>query len=414
VQSKNLLILGAGRHQVPLIVAAEAAGFRTILADNKAGSPGRAYCSLSSMISATDLDACRALALKHDVCGILVAGTDQPVRVMAALSAELDLPCYITPDGAVRATNKLLQRRAMKEAGLRQPRFITLAANEDWEWDIYPAVVKPADSQGQRGVVKVHGPDEMRRTMEDSAVHSSKGELVVEEFVPGQEFTASAWVQEGQIVFIALSDRATYSAHSLGVCFQHLYPSIAAAGMEEEVERMLVEIAGCFGMSHGPLYVQLIASKDGPVLVEAAARIGGGHESTLFPRVSTFDPVQCLLGWLQGRDYTGDKSIRYGEHAITNFVFAHAGVVGSCCGMEGLTRNGIEEGGFYVEQGDCPTGMLDGQGRVGYFIARGSSRREVEASAERFYRQLSVTDASTGANLVFLPGEAEILRPKLA
>ena len=411
---KSLLILGAGRHQVPLIRAAEAAGYRTVIADNREGSPGRQYCSVTSMVSATDLEACRKLALEYSVCGVLVAGTDQPVRVMAQLSQDLGLPCYISPEGAERATNKLVQRQAMSEAGVRQPRFLTIRPGDTWEWDVFPCVVKPADSQGQRGVKKVDNGAELRKVVEESARFSTAGEVVLEEFVAGQEFTACGWMQGGQVAFMSLSDRATYSAHSLGVCFQHLYPSVAAAGMAREVKAMLGKIATCFGMSQGPLYVQMIASADGPVLVEAAARVGGGHESTLFPRISDFNPVQCLLGTLSGDSYTGASELRDGEYAITNFVFAHAGTVGSCHGMEGIPMVGIEEAGYYVAVGDQPTGMLDGQGRVGYFIARASSRAEVEAVAKAFYLGLSLLDSQTGQNLLFLPNESELLRPKAA
>lgn len=411
--SKNLLILGAGRHQVPLIKAAEASGYRTIIADNKPSSPGREFCSAASMVSATDLNACLALALEHKVCGVLVAGTDQPVRIMAELCARLNLPCYLKPEGALRATNKLVQRQAMQTYGVRQPAFVTVKPGESWEWDTFPAVVKPADSQGQRGVTKVSNRQELESALADSANFSTTNEVVIEAFVPGQEFTASAWLQGGAVAFMALSDRATYSAHSLGVCFQHLYPTVAASGMEQEVAEMLLRIAQAFGMSDGPLYVQMIATSEGPVLVEAAARIGGGHESTLFPRISDFDPVACLIGWLSGKSYNGEPTIHKGLHAVTNFVFAHAGNVAAYSGMETIPTPEVLEGGFYVTLGDPTSGMLDGQGRVGYFIAKAESRAKLQHVAEAFYRGLVVTDSSTQQNLVFLPEESTLLRPRI-
>jgi len=411
--SKNLLILGAGRHQVPLIKAAEASGYRTIIADNKPSSPGREFCSVASMISATDLEACQALALKHAVCGVLVAGTDQPVRIMAELCARLNLPCYLKPEGALRATNKLVQRQTMQAYGVRQPAFVTVSPGASWEWDIYPAVVKPADSQGQRGVTKVANHQELESALANSANFSTTSEAVIEAFVPGQEFTASAWLQDGQIAFMALSDRATYSAHSLGVCFQHLYPTVAAAGMEAEVTEMLRRIAQAFGMSDGPLYVQMIATTEGPVLVEAAARIGGGHESTLFPKISDFDPVACLIDWLSGKPFHGEPQIHKGWHAVTNFVFAHAGTVAAHSGMEFIPTPKVLEGGFYVASGDQTSGMIDGQGRVGYFIAKAESRAEVQRVAAAFYQDLVVSDALTQRNLVFLPEESTLLRPQI-
>ena len=411
--SRNLLILGAGRHQVPLIQTAEASGYRTIIADNKPDSPGRQFCSVASMVSATDLDACLALALEHEVCGVLVAGTDQPVRIKAELCARINLPCYLTPEGALRATNKLVQRQTLKAYGVRQPAFMTIRPGDPWEWNTYPAVVKPADSQGQRGVTKVSNRQELESALAHSASFSTTSEVVIEAFVPGQEFTASAWLQDGKVAFMALSDRVTYSAHSLGVCFQHLYPTVAAAGMEAEVTEMLLRIAQAFGMSDGPLYLQVIAATDGPVLVEAAARIGGGHESTLFPWISDFNPVACLIGWLSGKPFQGESTIHKGSHAITNFVFAHKGSVACHSGMEFIPTPNVLEGGFYVSPGDQTSGMIDGQSRVGYFIAKAENRAEVHRIAEAFYKGLAVTDGSTQQNLVFLPEESTLLKPRL-
>jgi biotin carboxylase len=410
---ETILILGAGRHQAPLIQLAETAGYATVIADNHPNSPGRAFCSFPSFVSATDLEGCRNLATQHRVSAILTTGTDQPVRVMATLSHELGLPCYISPEGALLATNKLAQRQAMLKAGVPQPRYIEVSDSfqEARDWNHFPCVVKPCDSQGQRGVKRVDSSANLIATMQASARLGASGRVILEEFIEGPEVTASVWMDQGAIRFIAISDRVTYSLHSLGVCFQHIFPSLAASPWESEIHEMAKRIATTFGMRCGPIYIQILITPVGPRLVEAAARIGGGHEANLLPYVSNFNPLAALVDTIRPKPFTSSPTLNPDAFASVNFLFAHAGEVASLDAPPPTDQPGILEAGFYVRPGDRTRGMLDGQGRVGYFLALGANRADTESHARSFYSSLKAIDPS-GHNLLFTPEPANLSRPE--
>ena len=410
---KNILILGSGRHQVPLIKKAESLGFRTIVADNLINSPGRKYSSINTLVSSLDYLECKKLALEYKVVGILTAGTDQPVSVMAKISEDLSLPCYISAKGAEIATSKLAQRKLFQHTNILQPRFKALESPVEFDnkWNQFPCIVKPDCSQGQRGITFVKSYGELNNAIFEALNYSNNNAAIVEGFIPGPEFTINVWLNHDEISFFAVSDRITYSRGCMGVCFQHIFPSLAAKNFEGSLRKIVKEIASIFGISDGPLYIQMIATSSGPVLVEAAARIGGGHEVLLFPHIYGFDPIDALLKFFTDRmPATQPLMEDYPKVGLINFVFSNPGKCVTIKDMHYGNYKNIIGGEYYINEGDQLSGMVDGQGRVGYFLASGNDRDEVELSSTSFYDQLCVNNAA-GENLVFLPPQSHLLRP---
>lgn len=405
--------MGSGRHQVPLIKKAESIGFRTIVADNVLNSPGRKHCSIQTFVSSTDYLECKKLAIKHNVVGILTAGTDQPVSVMAKISEDLALPCYISSYGALIATSKLKQRKTFENTEILQPRFkaIDSLIKPVDDWDSFPCIVKPDCSQGQRGITFVKSRNELIGAISEALMQSKNRAVILESYIQGPEFTVNAWMNQGEISFLAVSDRITYSHGCMGVCFQHIFPSLAAKNFQDKLKKIVKIIADTFEMSNGPLYIQMIASSLGPVLVEAAARIGGGHESLLFPHMYNFDPNEALLKLIMGRK-TKNQSLEINDCKVglINFIFANPGKCLIVKNMNYRDHKNIFGGQFYIQAGDNLSGMKDGQGRIGFFLASGENRDEIETSATMFYSHLSVQD-DAGKNLIFMPSNSYLLRP---
>src|SRR5882757_78050 len=98
--ASRLLVLGAGRHQTPLIRRAEERGIEVVVADYLPDSPGKAYATHSTMVDALDVDAVSAVAERFAVNGVVTTGTDQPVVTMAAVARRFGLPEIVSPETA--------------------------------------------------------------------------------------------------------------------------------------------------------------------------------------------------------------------------------------------------------------------------------------------------------------------------
>jgi biotin carboxylase len=415
---RRLLILGAGRHQTDLIRRAEARGLRVVVCDYYADAPGKAFASYPQDLDALAVEENIALARKYGVQGVITSGTDLALVTMADVAAALGLPCYLTPEAARTATHKARMAHALAAHGV--PRAPSREARSQAEAaeaaDIFgfPVVVKPADSQGQRGTSKVCAREALSAAVRDALRASRSGCAIVQPFVQGYEVTASAWAKGGEVRIQMITDRITYNpCPAIGICFQHIYPSMRAAGLQSRIREVLRRIARCYGLSDAPLYVQMIVQGTDVFVVEAACRVGGGHESSLTPVATGVDVLDRLIDLaLEGRsadiEDTHDEAGSRGC-ALVNFLLARPGRVEVLDGFDSLLRRReVLEGGYYIAPGHECEVIVDGQGRIGYFVARAAARPELLERSAAAYRALSVLDAG-GKNLLFIPEAHELL-----
>lgn len=415
---RRLLVLGAGRHQKDLIRRAEARGLRVVASDYYPDAPGKAFASYREDVDALDIEQNIRIARRYGVCAVITTGTDMPLVTMAEVAAALRLPCYLTPESARRATDKRRMARAFSECGVRRAPWreaasAAAAAGAAGELG-FPVVVKPVDSQGQRGTRRVDDGRALDAAVADALSASRARHVLVERFLPGGEITASAWAKGDEVHLQMLTDRVTYNpAPAIGICFQHIYPSLRAAGLQAHVRETLRRIARCYGVSDSPLYVQMIVADGAVYVVEAACRVGGGHESSLLPIATGIDVLERVLDLaLAGRSAPiGDVHDESGAggHALVNFLLARSGRVATLRGFPRLLEEGrIVEGEYYIGAGHECRPIVDGQGRVGYFIARDATRAALLGRAAAAYADLALADVQ-GGNLLFVPQAPALL-----
>lgn len=410
----TLLVLGAGRHQAPLIQRADERGVATVAIDYYEHSPGKQIATHSVLADALDHDSVLAAAREFAVDGVTTVGTDQPVLVMAQVAQELGLPCHVTPDGALRSTNKAAMRPALVAAGVPMPTAITIAADDsldDLGLDSYPYVLKAADSQGQRGMSVAHCESELAPALEAARAASRSSTVIIEEFHEGPELTINAWMNDSEPISLAVLDRITFNPPpAVGICLQHVFPSVFD-DRRDELVAIANDVARAYGMQRGPLYIQAIAGRNGFRVIEAATRVGGGHEAQLLPRLLGLDLLDRTIDLALGRPEAPPVSEGSKRSGLVNFVVARPGTLRTLDPIGALVARGaVDEGSWYVEAGYTQPDIIDSMGRIGYFIVTSQSRRETLRRAAEAYESLRVTDDS-GTNLVFWPEESLLNAP---
>jgi biotin carboxylase len=405
----RLMVLGAGRHQAGLIARAECRGIEVVAVDYHEHSPGKSLATHPVLADALDVAANIEIAARYGVDGVVTVGTDQTVQVMAAVAADRGLPCHVDVDAARVATNKLHMRRALEAAGvpIAPGQVVESPAEIDPALRL-PLVVKPVDSQGQRGTSKVTDRAGLVPAVVAALSESRSRRALIEEFVQGPEVTLNGWVHDGTAHLLAINDRLTYNPPpAVGICLQHIYPSRHAAGRATEGAAVLQRIAEAYGMVAGPLYVQVIVGSDRLVVIEAAARVGGGHEASLLPAVGSDDlidrSIDLALG-LPTEAPTGVyRDVGHPVHGLVNFIVAEPGTLVGYAGMEEVLAEGLAaEGGWYHTPGHEQGPIVNSLGRIGYTVVLASDRPSLLADAATVYRRLAAYSPD-GRNLVFWP-----------
>ena len=160
------MVLGGGGCQQNLIKRAKEDGHYVVVADYLENPPACRFADEHVRVSTFDTPAVLKAAKELGIDGITTLGTDQPVLTAAVVSKELELNYYAEPELALAVTNKRVMKALFKEHNIPSCDYRLIGedfSDEEIEGLNFPAVLKPVDSQGQRGIFLVNNADEARQ-----------------------------------------------------------------------------------------------------------------------------------------------------------------------------------------------------------------------------------------------------------
>ncbi len=398
---RTVLFVGAGRHQRRAILQAKEMGLRVAAVDRNPDAPGLKEADIAKVVDFSDVAAVLKATARLRIDGVLTVSADRAVPVVAAVAEARGLP-GIGVETAHLMTNKIAMRRRLADHGVPQPRFAavrTLSESRRAADDVgFPAVLKPADSGGQRGVFRVDSLDDVDRHLHEALVASPAGEAILEEFVEGTEMNGIVVARGGEGILLTLSDRLRPPGIGFGVGWIHVYPPTISPEQLTLSERIAVDTSHALGLRTGIAFPQLIAASDGRVVVvECAARIPGGQMADLVRFAVGVDLVEVQIRMALG-DELPDELVkpRFAQPLAIRFFTASPGPLPT-----GIVRRigpldkvlafpGVVQAEVYLQVGETIRPVrLDGD-RRGYVIATGDTNLEALDRAEAASRLLDV------------------------
>jgi biotin carboxylase len=391
---KTVLFVGAGRNQRRGIARVRELGARVVAVDGNPEAPGLAEAEVGEVVDFTDVDAVAEVGRRHSVDGVLTFAADRAVPVVAAVAEKLGLP-GIGAETAHLATNKIAMRRRFAERGVPQPRFAAVRTLHESHAAArtvgFPAVIKPADSAGQRGLFLVHAEDELAAQMALTIAASPSGEAIVEEFEEGREVNTLLVARGDDVRLVTASDRLRPDGVGFGVGLAHVYPSTLFGDVLAEVERVAVAAVRAIGLRNGIAYPQLLVLPHGTDVrvVEIAARIPAGQMDEV-PRLGAgIDLVEVALRQALGEPVPDELvTPRFHQPLAIRFLTADPGPlpVGTVQSVgpldKALAFPGVERIDTWLRPGETIRPVQTDGDRRGYVIARGATNLEALDRAE--------------------------------
>lgn len=377
-ERKRLLVLGAGPAQLGLHRAARERGLYVVSCDRDPTAVGFEHADRRAVVSVEDEAAVSQLARAEEVDGIIAPGIDWPVAIAARIAAHAGLPHPLAPEAAALTVLKHRQRKCLAEHRVPQPRWEVATVADDGL--PLPAVVKPVDRQGQKGLAVVEHDADLGPAIAAAVEESRNGLALVEELVPGPEVTVNAFSVGGVFHPLTVTDRLTAGREAFGVALAHVWPS--AHPVDEAVEAARLA-ADALGVTDGPTYTQIVLGPEGPRVMELAARLGGGHDAELCRVALGVDLNGLALAAALGEPLEVPAPKPSGG-AVVRFLVPPEGVLQDVGGLEeALAVEGVLEARVYRPPGWEFGPFRRGNDRAGYVLARGESRDDALARADR-------------------------------
>lgn len=398
---RRLMILGARSAQLPVYRKARDMGLKILGADNDAAAPGLEYSDDTVVCDLADSATLLAAARRHDIDGAMTLGADYPMPALARICEALRLsgPGIAT---VARATHKASMRRAFERAQLPCPRYrhvLTLESARDVARAAGTSLIfKPALGSGGRGVTRVAADAPLAAV--DAAfvhadAHSREGQgVIVEDFVDGPEFSVETITSRGVTQVIAVTDKHTSGAPCF-VELGHDQPSRWDADAQRLLREVAIRAVQALGIDDAAAHTEVRLGAQGPVLMECAARAGGGCIVTqLVPLSTGVDMVRaCIELALGGQPDL--RPVRQGQPAAIRFLTAAPGTVRAIEGVEqARSMAGVVEIVLYVAPGHQVPELKDATGRCGHVVASAPDLDSAVRRAEDAARAVHVRTAA--------------------
>lgn len=405
----KLLILGGGNAQLTAIKRAKEKGHTVIVSDYYPDAPGKKYADFSELVSTFDIEKSIEIARKYKIDGVMTIGTDQPVYTAARIAEALNLPSFIDVKTALAVTNKKIMKKILTDNKI--PAAPYRLVKEGFpsillEGLKYPVVIKPIDSQGQRGVYKLDSIEQVRFYLKDSLSYSREEELLVEEFYENGEITVSGWVDAGQTYIITVTDRISIQRGiHLGICTSHHFPTRYSDSHFAEIKEITEQVVKAFGIKAGPIYFQMLIGSEGVKVNEISCRIGGAHEDELIPSVTGINILDLIIDGALGNKLELEKIKKHNVQKIrtkasVELVFARRGRVNSLSNTENVkTIPGVVQARFYVEPGHHVGEIDNATQRIGYLIVKAPTEHELKELLDQAYDVYRMEDEN-GENMI--------------
>lgn len=401
----SVLILGAGVMQGPAIQAAQKMGYRAVVADgnNKAPLIDRADQFLHiDLVDYTSL--ITAASRLEDLRGVITAGTDFSFSV-AKVAEALGLP-GISPDAALRASDKAYMRKTLQAAGIPVPAFISgchtdnpvillqqLQAEKAAQGTakLFPLVVKPVDNMGGRGCRLVASDSELLAAWLDALEHSRTKQVIIEDYIEGPEFSIDALVHEGRMVLRGIADRHIYFQPYF-IEMGHTIPSQYSPEILAEIMEVFTRAAAALGITRGAAKGDMKYTSHGPVVGEIAARLSGGYMSGwTYPLSSGINPIEDALAIACGLPPLFPEQTRNLVCAERAFI----SIDGTVASVHAIPQTSDESEGVRNLFMRCSAGSkvqfpLNNVQKCGNILAVASDANKASAIAEQAARKILV------------------------
>lgn len=298
---ENIMVLGAGALQLPLIEKVKLRGFNPVVMSLNPEEPGMKIVKDSIIDDFCDEQRTLEWAKKYNIKAIITDQTDLPVRTIAYVNEKLGL-IGVDYKTACLFTDKFLMREKCKQLGIKTLRYKLVSTLQEAK-EFFDSlngksvIIKPINNQGSKGVCKVKDKTELEEQFNYAKEYSRGEALLVEEFIIGSELVIEGIAYNDCAENLICGDTFYFTSmpDTFSAC-QRIFPSRQSKTIVDKALLLNKEIIKGFGLSRGLTHAEYIIDGEDIYLIEIAARGGGVYiSSDIIPLMTDFDTTNYIL-----------------------------------------------------------------------------------------------------------------------
>lgn len=292
------MLLGGLRYLLPVIDAAHKLGLHVITCDYLPDNIAHKYSDEYHNVSIIDKEAVLQLARELEIDGIMSFAVDPGVVTAAYVQKQMGLPSFGPYESVC-----ILQDKARFRDFLRKHHFncpwsygfdsveAAMAAAEQFT---YPAIVKPTDAAGSKGVSRVDSYEQLLAALNHAMSCSLGGHIIVEEFLEkiGCSSDTDCFLVDGNLKFVSFSaQRFDLSAENPYTPAGYSWPSTMGPENEAYLCAELQRLMTLLNMRTSIFNVESRLAANGKAYIMEVTPRGGGNRLAEMLQMATGAPL---------------------------------------------------------------------------------------------------------------------------
>ena len=348
---KRIMLLGGIRYLLPVIKIAHDLGYYVITADYLPNNIAHKYSDEYVNISIIDKNAVLKVAREKQIDGILAYGVDPGVVSAAYVAEQMGLPFQCSYEAACILQDKSLFRQFLHGHGFNCPIMVdfkdideAVAKAGSFE---YPVIVKPVDSAGSKGVLKVEDITAFEQSCHYAFDNSISGHIIVEQFLEadGTPSGSESFFVDGELKYNAFYDQLfDNGAANKFVPAIEYWPSAKPQNYTEEIKCELQRLGILLGFTTGLFNIEWRISGGKAYLMEVSPRAGGNRLAEILNYATDVDIIHAETVKSVGIMPKGVKEPTFnGYYAIYNIHSENAGKLEDLIIDDELSKHIVEK-----------------------------------------------------------------------
>lgn len=366
---KRILILGVASVQMDAILELKKMGYETYACAMAKDGPGADVADNFAEINILDIDAIINYINENEISLVYSVGSDLAMPVANYISEKLKMPHFVSEETARICNNKNLMRASLGKEFKGNVEFQVITSDNDKLELNYPFILKPADSQGQRGVKLINSFNEYLESYAVAKNYSRSGLVILEQYISGPELSVNGYVIDGEVSFLIASDRETWPEFT-GLIRKHVVPTV---NLTKEITNELKEIiqSACkkLGILNGPVYAQMKLEQGRPYIIEITPRLDGCHMWNLLTYYTGVNLLKLTFEHLLSNDTSElEKQMEeFKDGYVLEFICQKPSTNADYSAYQDVIKNSLNSFNYY-KQGEIIRPVNGKFEKIGYFI----------------------------------------------
>lgn len=384
---KKILLLGGLRYLLPVIESAHKLGYYVITCDYIPDNIAHKYSDKYINASIIDKEAILKIAKDEKIDGIMSFAVDPGVVTAAYVAEQLNLPHSGTYKSILILQNKHLFRKFLEDNGFNVPKSKGYSnyfdALNDKDYFTWPIIVKPVDSAGSKGVMRVDNIEELEKAVEFALNNSLSKQIIIEEFIEKQGFSSDTdcFSVNGELKFVSFSaQRFDENAPNPYTPSAYSWPSTMTELQEKELSNDIQRLLSLLEMKTSIYNIETRIGKNGKTYIMEVSPRGGGNRLAEMLRFATgVDMIENAVRASIGDEIIGIEQKPYNGHWAE--IILHSEKEGKFERLEiekGIKEKNLFQEDLWVEKGDKVNSFNGANDAIGTLVLKFETEEELE------------------------------------